>query len=612
MYTITMDGKPLFSPEMMSEKYRVLAPKASLDVNANGTCSFVLPPGHPLSGSARRRKSVVIIRQDGEEIFRGQVLKAETDTWMQQSVECEGVRGYLNDSQAAPYTYTGTPRGLLKKLINEHNEQMEAGKRFTLGDITVKRADEALACENVAYWETYREIDEKLLSAYGGYLRARMTDGVLYLDWLEEAGRDNPQKIRFAVNLLDIMDKRDAGDMFTILRPLGASEIGEDGAYSPPVTIASVNGGSDVLTDEEAVDLYGRIYKTHSWPHVTDPAELLEKAREYQKIGAELRTITLKAIDMHFLDGSAQAIRVGDTVHILSQPHGIDIEMVCIRIEIDIFNPEETMYTFGEAPRALTDNVALADEEIEGLTMRGGGGGGAKKELEDILRWAKIQVNNTNANILLTAGEVELLGERMSTAEIEIDGINAQILLLAKQEDVDDLGMRMSAAGIDLRGDISEIKAFATQETVDDLGTRMSGAELIINGDGTDAHIGLVVRVDDAESAIEVNAGDIKLKADKTYVDKLVADEIEAAIADVSLSIGETVVTDYLTVKTKATIEKMALDGTNVSLKSAKYVKSVSTRTRSVLGPTGTITVDINEVSGVSYDTIYYVGYDGE
>ena len=535
MYVIKHNGETLYSPAMMDMSRRVLAPKVSLDINANGSCTFVLPKVNPASGEIRRRKSIVTVEQDGKEIFRGRVLDDENDKYNQKSVYCEGVRGYLNDSQAAPYSYNGTPRGLLEKLITEHNEQMEEDKRFTIGEVTVDRADEALECENVAYWETLREIDEKLIGAYGGYLRVRKEGGVLYLDWVKEYGRANPQKIRFAVNLLDLKDKNDSADMFTILRPLGASNLGDDGAYSPPLTIASVNGGLDYIMDDEAVAQYGRIWKSHPWAHIEDPAVLLEKGREFLKIGAELRTITLQAIDMHFLDGSIDSIQVGDKVHILSQPHGIDIEKVCCKIEIDIANPENTTYIFGEPPRALTDNFVTAEEELETLTGYGGGGGrgSVKDEMNGILRWAQVKIDQQNANIQLLTGEANSIENRLSKAEIELDGINAQIVLKASRDEVDALGMRMSQAEIEIDGANAEIILKASKSEVDNLGKRVSAAEIEIDGANSE----------------------IILKADKTYVDSqittvktLIAEEIEAVYTDVNYSIAESISTKALTV----------------------------------------------------------------
>lgn len=576
MYTIKLDGKTLYSPAVPGKAYKVMNPQLSLDINTSGSCTFVIPPGNHLHGAVRRRKSIITVHEGGQEIFRGRVLDDETDQYKQKSVYCEGVRSYLNDSQAAPYQYTGTPRGLLEKLIGEHNAQIEAEKRFTIGKVTAERAGEALTCENVAYWETFREIDEKLLGAYGGYLRARQEGGVQYIDWVQEYSGTSIQEIRFAVNLIDIKDKNDAADVFTILRPLGASSISDEGEQNAPVTISSVNGGKDYIQDDEAIARYGRIWKTQTWAHIEDPAKLLDKAQEYMKIGAELRTITLRAIDMHFLSGSAQAIRVGDKVHIVSQPHGIDLEKVCCKIDIDLANPENTTYTFGEPLKALTDNFVKAEEEIDSVTGFKGGGGGrgnVKQEMNGILRWAKISVDQANANINLNAGEVNSLKNRMSTAEINIDGINAQIVLKADAETVDELGMRMTQAEIEIDGANAEIVLKASKTEVNDLGKRVSSAEIEIDG---------------LNSEISLKADKVTIDAELTTIKKYFAGSATAAKMTV----------------TNLTAVSATIGGNKCEWKSKSFMTDKSSLTVTSTG--GTVTgVTLNKRT----DTIYYMGW---
>lgn len=517
MYTIRLDGQLLHNPAMESERYTALAPKLSLDTNGNGSCSLVLLPGNRCFNMIRRRKSIITVHQDGLEIFRGCVMDDETDTYKQKSVYAEGVRSFLNDSLAAPYTFTGTAQGLLEKLIAEHNAQVEEDKRFTLGRVTCERAGEAInGLKNVAYWPTFQEIDKKILSVYGGYLKVRHEGGVLYLDWLQEYGAANAQQIRFGVNLLDLKDKGDAGEVFTILRPLGASEMGADGEYAAPVSIASVNNGLDYIQDDEAVAKYGKIWKAYTWGHITDPAELMKKAQEYLKTGAELRTLTIQAIDMHLMDGSKEAIRIGDKVKIHVMPHGIDMDMPCSKIDIDLVQPENTIYTFGEAPRLLTDNVITAEEEIGSLTGGYGGGGGrsVKEENNDIIRWAKITADEQNARINLNAGEINSLTGRMSKAEIDIDGLNANILLKASQEDVTALGARLSEAEIEIDGANAQILLKASQKSVDDLGSRVSAAEIEIDG---------------INSEITLKADKVTIDAELTTINKYFAGSATAA-----------------------------------------------------------------------------------
>ncbi len=576
MYTIKMDGKVLYKPDALGAAYQVFTPKLSLDVDTNGSCSFIIPPGNLLHDAVRRRKSIITVHQDHREIFRGRVLDSEGDQYNQIDVYSEGLRSYLNDSQAAPYTYTGTPHGLLAKLISEHNAQVEPEKQFVMGNVTIDRADEALECENVAYWKTFKEIEEKLLSAYGGYLRVRIEGGVMYLDWLKEYGRTPSQKIRFAVNLLDLKDKSESGEMFTILRPLGASEISEEGGFNPPLTIASVNGGLDYIQDDEAVAKYGKIWHTQTWPYIEDPAVLLEKGREYMKIGAEVRTLTLKAIDMHFLDGSIEDIRIGDKVHILSQPHGIDMEKECRRIEIDLVNPEETIYVFGGPPKALTDNFVKRETELDTLTGYGGGGRSIKRDNNGILRWAEAKINAANANILFTAGEVNSLQNTMSQAWIEIDGLAAAIQMKASQEEVDELGMRMSSAEINLDGMNAEILLKASKATVDNLGQRVSSAEIEIDGMNSE----IALKADTIDLKGYVTASQLKTEftnfesgiSNSLYVSALSASGFECSNFSFK---GYPLTLSKMAVMTNATLEVSSTGGTVTGVKINKTTATI-------------------------------------
>lgn len=483
MYTIYIDGQLLFSSDSIDTEHIVLNPKLSLDVSSAGSLTFTLPPGNVLYDSINKLKSIVTIYQDGHLIFRGRALDDEKDNYNQKAVYCEGDRAYLLDSQCAPYEYNGTAIGLFRKLVNGHNAQVDAEKQFTIGNITAISESEMMhKIENTAYWETLKEIEEKLLSVYGGYLMTRTEGGTTYLDWLETSGRTDAQSIRFGINLLDLKDKVDASDVFTVLIPLGASVIGDDGEYTDPVSIRSVNGGLDYIQDEEAVAKYGKIWRTRTWNYIEDPAELLKKAREYMKTGIALQTLTLNAIDMHFIDGNAEAIRIGDHVRVISAPHGLDMAIICARMDIDLLNPEDTAYTFGEAPRFLSDNVAKAEREIGSLSGGGGGGRSVKEELKDYIRWADIRAKADEALIELLTGESRDQGRRLSKAEITLDGINAQILLMASKEETDELGRRVNAAEVEIDGLNAEIVLKASTETTDELGRRISAAEIEIDG----------------------------------------------------------------------------------------------------------------------------------
>lgn len=472
MYEIRIDGRLLYTTAGVDDEHIILSPSLSNTVDGAGSLEFVMPPGHALYDDIRKLKSMVTVTQDGAVIFRGRVLETEKDFYNQKTVYCEGDLSFLLDSIYAPGVYTGKVMDFFTHLIAAHNEQVDAEKQFTIGVIDAVDAatpyEGGEQVETRVYWDTSTIIHDRLLGPYGGYLRTRTENGVTYIDWLKKSGDTNSQVIEFAVNLLDLKDKIDASDVFTVLLPLGYTEM-VDGAYTDPVTIASVNGGLEYIQDDAAVALYGKIWRTKSWNWIEDPALLLQKARDYLKTGIAVQTLTLKLIDMRFITGDADAIKIGQYVRILSDPHGLDITLNCTKIDIDLLNPENTTYTFGEKPRTLTENVVRTEEDVDDLTGGGRGGGGGRKsiqeEAQDIIRWAKIIVDEANGRIDLNAGEINKIDDRVKTAEIEIDGANANILLNAQV--TDQLGNRISAAEIEIDGLNSEITLKADKVTID-------------------------------------------------------------------------------------------------------------------------------------------------
>ncbi|MBR5874484.1 MAG: hypothetical protein IKY90_07130 [Oscillospiraceae bacterium] len=528
MYTIYVDDKLLFDSTSEDVASIVLSPKLSLDVNKPGSLSFVVPPGNARHGQLKKLKSIVVVKQGSTVLFRGRVLETETDFYNQQTVYCEGDKAFLMDSLCEPYTYSGTVRGLFQKLVQRHNANVNSAQKLTLGVVTVDDADEPVEVESDAWSSTYSEIENRLLNVYGGYLRTRTVSTLNMIDWVKDyvSANTHAQPIEFSVNLLDLSEKVDASEVFTCLIPLGASEIGEDGEYLDPVSIESVNNGKNYIQDFKATTVYGQIWRTHTWSYETDPAKLLEKAEAYLATGVALETLTLKAIDMNFISGSVSVIRIGSNVHILSNPHGIDRVMLCSQMEIDLLNPENTVYTFGERPRTLSENIVKAEEDLDVLR---GGGGAIKKEVGEVKTWAQVTVNEQQANINMIAWDINDITNRQSQAEINIDGMQAAITLKADRSIVDEIESRVSSAEIAIDAANSKINLLTSNEEVNNLHKRVSQAELAI--DAANARIDLIVdgreitdlvdRVGSAEIRMNGLEGQINLKASSETVTAL-------------------------------------------------------------------------------------------
>lgn len=104
------------------------------------------------------------------------------------------------------------------------------------------------------------------------------------------------------------------------------------------------------------------------------------------------------------------------------------------------------------------------------------------------------------------------------------------------------------------------------QETYDlfsDVDTRVAQAELLLHGGPDGAQAGLIARVDANAAEITATASElgtkIELKADKTYVDSLVADEIEAVVADIGLTLANNINTKQISVSGTAEVGSLKI-----------------------------------------------------
>ncbi len=515
MYTIYADGELLYSTDATDEAHIALNVKLTQDGSGYGSLTFMLPPGNAKHEGLQKLKTVITMKHDDELIFRGRVLDEERDMYNQKNVYCEGEKAFLIDSQQAPYKYEGTVLGLFHQLINKHNARVDEFKRFEPGKVMVVDEAQKVEVESDQYSDTYSEIESRLLNAYGGYLVvSETTDGKRQLDLVKDYGDNYGQSIEFAVNLLDLKERISAEDVFTVLIPLGAAQINNDGEFDTPLTVASVNNGKDYIQDDDAVALYGRIERTYTWDHVTDAAGLLERGREYLRNGVAVQTLTIKAVDMHFLDDSQKAIRLLDRVHIVSDPHGIDLTMVCTKIVLDPLNPENTQYTFGEKPRTLTENVVNHDNNL-GKLSGGGGHASVQEEAKAILRWAEVAVNAAQAEIRLLAFDINELSGRTSAAEIRMDGIEAEIALKASKTVVDEL-----------------LDSVYSAEATLEIHSNQISSKVEVNG--------VISSINQTAETITIQANRIDLSG---YV---TASQLSAQIANLNLSISNTVSTDTL------------------------------------------------------------------
>lgn len=363
MYKILCDGKTLH--DVRDPDYQVLSPKISLELNKTGNLDFGMLQTHPRVNDINKLKSRINVYEDDDLLFSGRSLTDEKDFQNTGQISCEGELSFLLDSIQRPHSYgtetteigtADTNIEIFKRLIQEHNSQVEEAKRFEIGVIDIESV--TIASLSTNYEKTWDFINSNFLEKYDGYLRVRYDGNVRYLDYVKQYGNVSNQVIRFGENLLDLKKYSKAEDIKTAIIPVGKDNV--------TITTANGHNGTDYVYNKDAVNLYGWIYDKVDFSEVYDPDKLLEEANKYlQKCINLAITIELTAVDLHMIDVDINAIRLGDLVPCISTQHGImstfgDVSTYYLvsKYELDLENPANNKITLGRTISSLTDTVA--------------------------------------------------------------------------------------------------------------------------------------------------------------------------------------------------------------------------------------------------------------
>ena len=325
-----------------------------------GNLTFRIAPTHPLYGQIQKLKSEIAVYQDNERLGAFRVLNVEQDFNNIKTVTCEGELAYLLDSvQRAAEYHDVTVAEYFAIVVANHNADVDSSKQFTVGAVTVTDPNDSLYRIH-SYENTWECIEDKLLDRLGGYIRIRMSGSTRLIDYVTSYGNVNPQIIRFGENILDLVREVRGENVATVLVPLGAAdeETGEK------LTVKSVNDGLDYIEDAEAIETYGRIVKTVEYDDVTVASNLLTKGyAELAKMSKPTITLTMTAVDLHLVDVNIERIKIGDSIRVLSEPHGIDEYMIVQKLQLDFQHPENSVVTLGAVKQTLDGNVGKRKSE---------------------------------------------------------------------------------------------------------------------------------------------------------------------------------------------------------------------------------------------------------
>lgn len=375
IYEVFADGEPLYYPG--DSKYAISNPVLNEALNDAGDFSFDIPITNPWYSKLKNRITEIQIYRNGKMIFNGEVRETKKTTSFLKNVYCVGELAYLYCSIQPQKRYQNyTPKQFFQELIEEHNEQVEAKKQFTVGIVNITDPNDSI------YRYTNREktlddIRDKLCDRLDGYLRIRHENGIRYIDLitLQTYGKVCNQSIEFGQNLMNFVVNESAVNIATAVVPLGArleeSKVEGLDAYTD---ITSVNDGKDYVYSEEAVKNFGWIKVVQNFDDVTVPANLKKKAEEWLKSNQfETMIIELTAIDLSILNPNLDCYEVGDYIPAYAEPWGMDTLLPLYEKQTYLQEPDKGTITLGntkqktytqEVSSTITQNANAAQQAV--------------------------------------------------------------------------------------------------------------------------------------------------------------------------------------------------------------------------------------------------------
>lgn len=359
MYAGYVDGRLLFAAGMPG--YEIVDGTISEAVGSASSATIKLPPSNVMRDVPVKRASVISIRKDGAEVFRGSIVSTTTDLRGMRTYSIDSAMMWLADICKPPHTINAMAVSTyLGALVTQYNAGCLAGKQVKLGEVGASLPSITMS---VSEYKSMLDLAKEAASVSGGELRIRYADGAVYLDCLASYDHRCSQTVELRKNLLGLTDEIDGADLITRVYP-----VGKDG-----LTIEDVNGGQVYLVNAAAEGIYGRIDGTLRAD--TDDASVLKAtaASYLAQHGGLSRGIQVTAADLSAQDIMIESFAIGDSVRVVSPPHGIDTIMQVSKLDTSLAGSKSSM-TIGWGKKSLTGSVSSSGGRSTSTSSGGSSG----------------------------------------------------------------------------------------------------------------------------------------------------------------------------------------------------------------------------------------------
>ena len=372
MYQLTYDSKILFDPYMQSTA--ITDAKYTGKSNSVSYLDFTIAPSHPLYNTIEKDKGLVEFYSDNVLKFRGKINEIEIDDYGYKIVSCNSVLQYLNHTRVRSYstvpgdadlTAPTSVEGYFQWLIDQHNLHVkDASERFEVGvnqGAALDKNDYILR-SNDNYPTTLDEINDKVLDSLGGYLFVEYKDDRNILNLYADVHSTNSQIIDFGSNILSISYKENDDELYTVVIPRGGTPEKKEGDTKDPKPIniknlpdntfdtdSDIVKSGDCVYSLSATKRYGYREYYYSNNDILDPSNLLKAAVLQLRLQMSPKvTIETKAIDLSIAYPGYEQLNIGDACRVRSARHNLDDYFMLSEMELDLNDPSQTTYTFGD------------------------------------------------------------------------------------------------------------------------------------------------------------------------------------------------------------------------------------------------------------------------
>lgn len=314
------------------------------------------------------------------------------------------------------------------------------------------------------------------------------------------------QTIRFGENLTDYTENEDGSSFWTAVHPYGTFEgkdrsstltknqLGRKGTtpikkLNWHVESAADNYPSIIIVDDLAKE-YGIIVKdldvgTLSMSeqligmsiNAIDSLNIVERKSGSNSWTSALRDVTITGVDMTFMGADYNMIDLMDSVHIISEPHGIDTYLNVTSIDVDLQRPENSVYVLnGTLERNMAESNGYSGSS-SGSSSGSGGGYTHPRYTEhalDLYKVANDSLGHVSSVDKVTKEDLFALGVPSRNTTYDLTKKDGKIILRS------DLGNEYPVNDDDTKYTLSK-----TGDTIKMEGTDGSVSEVEVSG-GTD------------------------------------------------------------------------------------------------------------------------------